>query len=141
MREVETEPIGCDQRACLVGVVADHLTKRPVEDVGARVVLTKPLSSVVVDLGSDFLSNLDVTVRDGPPMSMDSAQRESRVSYGNDPCLRRDGAGVAQLTSGLTVRTVCDSGISRCPGQARRIGLLGPSRTMARMVLAPDSSV
>ena len=51
MGEVEPEPIRLDQRPGLVDVLADHLAQRPVQDVGAGVVLADPLTAVVIDLG------------------------------------------------------------------------------------------
>ena len=58
MTEVEAQPTRFDERAGLVGVFTDHLSKRPMEKVGSGVGLPDPLATWGVDLQTGFLPDL-----------------------------------------------------------------------------------
>ena len=58
MTEVEPESVGRDERSLLSHVVAEHLTKRPVQEVGPGVVAPDRVPTVAVDRCHGFLGGL-----------------------------------------------------------------------------------
>ena len=103
--EVEAQPVGRDERALLLHVVAEHLAQRPVQDVGAGVVAADRVAArrrrsrrVRLLTGRDLAVGdaRDVAVQAGQRVVSCRAPRPGPVSV----VIR---AGVADLTAGLGV--------------------------------------
>src|SRR6266566_5048512 len=68
MDEVEAQPIGCDERACLLDVCAEHLAERGMEKVRGRVVAACGVPAFGIDVGRDAVASLKMARGDGDSM-------------------------------------------------------------------------
>ncbi len=57
--EVESQPAVLDEGAGLVGMVADHVAQRPVQDVGAGVALADSIPAGAVDRRRHLLADVN----------------------------------------------------------------------------------
>ncbi len=57
MREIESEVIRGDQRACLANLLPQHLSQRSLEEVGGGVVASDVESALKIDPRHNFLTN------------------------------------------------------------------------------------
>ena len=68
--EVEAQPVGGDQRALLLDVLAQHLAQRPVQQVGGGVVAADGVAALDVDGGGDQLAGLDLALDARGPVAV-----------------------------------------------------------------------
>ena len=101
--EVEAEPVGRDERARLLHVRPQHLSQRPVQQVGGGVVAPDGFASAGVDAGHRLLAGSDLTFHD-----TDAVTYQARHGVGGVDDLGRAGvagdrARVADLAARLGV--------------------------------------
>src|SRR5690606_19688861 len=101
--EVEPQPVGRDQRALLLDVLAQHLAQGPVEDVGAGVVAPDGVAPLAVDAGVGLLADLDRALPHPHDVLVQAGQRVDGVDHLGHAGGRDDDAGVAHLAAGLGV--------------------------------------
>lgn len=101
--EVESQPIGCDERARLSNVGSKHLPECGVQHVGRRVVSGRVLSANGVDVGVDGVAHADLPLGDFAKVH-DHARHDFLGVVDDDPSFTADDlAGVANLASALGV--------------------------------------
>ena len=59
MLEIETEPIGCHERSCLLHVVPEDLAKRGVQQMSGRVISARRVSRFRVDFGRHDIAHME----------------------------------------------------------------------------------
>ena len=101
--EVEAQPVGVDERALLLDVLAEHLAQRPVEEVGGGVVAADGVAPGDVDGGGRLLARRRSRPRRSGPGGGAGRARRRRCRARRPAGVGRDGAGVAHLPAGLGV--------------------------------------
>ena len=86
-----------------MGVVSNHVTKRPVQDVGTGVVLADPLPPLPIEIELYILTRLNVPGRDPPPVTMQAGKGVAGVRNDDLTGGGCDRAAVTDLTPGLRV--------------------------------------
>jgi hypothetical protein len=101
--EVEAQAVGCDQRALLGDVIAEHLAQRLVQEVGRRVVLADGAAASMIDLERQRRANLERALIDRAGMHEQVACLLLRLGDAERDPLAAHHAGIADLAAGLAV--------------------------------------
>ena len=101
--EVEAQPVGSDQRAGLLDVLAQHLAQRVVQHVRAGVVAADRGAAGDVDRGGHRDAGLQGASRDPRRVASQAGEGERGVEHLGLAAFGPDRAGVADLTAALGV--------------------------------------
>ena len=110
VREVETQTIGCDQRALLRDMLAEYLTQRRMQQVRRRVVEHDRLAARAVDLATQCRADVQRLAAPAARVAVKTAGELDRIAYGERTLARCQHAGVADLAArfGVERRAVED---------------------------------
>jgi hypothetical protein len=100
-REVEAHALRADPRSGLLGLLAEHVAQRPMQQVRAGVVARCAPASRVVDLGADDVPNLQLAVE--RPQVHDRVTRALRVGHLQPPVGTDEHPAVTDLPATLGV--------------------------------------
>ncbi len=100
--KVKAQAIGGYQRACLMHVVAQHLLKSSVQQVGGSVVATDKLAAAIVHLGGDDVAHTHEAALDGAFVGNEAVMGDG-VLYLHAKLDARELAGIADLAAHLGI--------------------------------------
>ena len=102
--DVETQPVGCDERTLLRDVVAQTAAQRFVQQMRGRMVGARAVAALHVDAQFDEVADLDRALRHAAHMDVHVAGHFLRILDGDFHAAgREDGAGIAHLAAGFAV--------------------------------------
>ncbi len=103
MREVETQPVGRDQRALLRHVIAEHLAQRFVQQMRRRMVFPDRAAAVMIDFERERGADLERAFLDDTDVHEHVAEVLLRVGDLEAHAIGRHHPGIADLAAGLAV--------------------------------------
>ena len=103
MREVEAQPVRCDERTGLLDMLAEHLGERALQDMRRRVVAGDECATALVDGGVHDVILVDAAARHYTVVDGQALLRALRVIDDDGAKLARDGAGISHLATHLAI--------------------------------------
>ena len=106
VREVEAQPVRCNQRALLHDMAAEHLAQRGVQQVSGGMVQPDGLAGRGVNACGDALAQLELTLLEHAHVPVGLAQLAG-VRHPEPRVFAAEQAGVADLAAALGVKRRC----------------------------------